>query len=101
MVKMCHDGKNVTRLGKPWFGWFVTQVETCHDYLNRATILGAAVAYLSWRLFWKQGLRFEKSKVRFWDYKTARRAISSPFYHFMYVFIPLMIMLFVNTIMSS
>jgi len=37
-------------------------------------------AYLSLSLFWRQGLWFEQSKVRFWDYKTARRAISSLFY---------------------
>jgi len=70
-------------------------------YLNRATILGAIVAYLSWRLFWKQGLRIGESKVRFWDLNTARRVNSSTFYQFMYVLIPLLIMLFVNSIMSS
>jgi len=58
-------------------------------------------AYLSWSLFQRQGLRLDKSKVRLWDYKTARRAISSSFYMFMYVLIPILIMLFVNSIMSS
>jgi len=63
-----------------------------------------------WAVFWaylflsyseKKGLRIEKSKMRFWDLKTARMAISSTFYQFMYVLIPILSVLFVNTIMSS
>jgi len=83
--------------------WMVcyTRQKRVTIYLNRATILWAVVAYLSWRLFWKQGLRVGESQVRFWDLKTARRANSSTFYQFMYVLIPLLIMLFVNSIMSS
>jgi len=95
MAKTWHDYRN------PDLGGLLHKQKRVTVYLNHATILGAAVAYLSWRLFWKQGLRFEKSRVQFWDYKAARRVISSLFYQFMYVFIPLMIMLFVNTIMSS
>jgi len=101
-------GENVSRWQKrdtimETLIWMVcyTRQKRVTIYLNRATILGAVVAYLSWRLFWKQGLRVGESQVRFWDLKTARRANSSTFYQFMYVLIPLLIMLFVNSIMSS
>jgi len=73
-----------------------------HDFYRRDTILGAEnISYLSRSKFQKQGLRIGESKVRFWDLKTARKANSSTFYQFMYVLIPLLIMLFVNSIMSS
>ena len=83
MAKTWHD------YGNPNLGGLLHKQKRVTIYLNRATILGAVVAYLSWRLLWKQGLRIGESKVRFWDLKTARRAISSTFYHFMYVLIPL------------
>jgi heme O synthase-like polyprenyltransferase len=95
MAKTWHD------YGNPNLGGLLQKQKRVTIYLNRATILGAIISYLSWRLFWKQGWRFGESKVRFWDLKTARRAISSTFYQFMYVLIPLLIMLFVNSIMSS
>jgi len=68
----------------------------------RDAIFGAENnSYLSWSHFQKQGLRFGELKVQFYDLKTTRRAISSTFYQFMYVLIPILIMLFVNSIMSS
>jgi len=73
-----------------------------HNFYRRDTILGAEnISYLSWSQFQKQGLRVGESKMRFWDLKTDRRANSSTLYQFMYVLIPLLIMLFVNSIMSS
>jgi len=100
--KTCHDGKNVTWFGETLIQLFVIQRKTCHDLLKNVTRFWANFcAYLSWSLFQKQGWRLEKRKVRFWDYMTARRAISSSFYLFMYVLIPILIMLYVNSIMSS
>jgi len=69
---------------------------------NRGAILASEnISYLNRSWFQKQGLRFEKSKVQFWDLRTGRRAISSTFFQFMYVLIPLLIMLFVSLIMRS
>jgi len=100
--KTCHDGKNVTRFGETLIQFLVTQGENVSRFTKNVTRFWANFCvYLSWRLFKKQGLRFQNSKVRFWDLKTARRAISSTFFQFMYVLIPLLIMLFVNLIMSS
>jgi len=72
------------------------------DFYYRDAILGAfKLAYLSWSQFQTRGLRFWRARVRFWDLKTARREISSSFTQFMYVLIISLIMLFVNSIMSS
>jgi hypothetical protein len=49
----------------------------------------------------EQELRFWRAKCDFETSETARRAISSSFYQFMYVLIISLIMLFVNSIMSS
>jgi hypothetical protein len=46
-------------------------------------------------------LRFWRAKCDFETSETARRAVSSTFYQFMYVLIISLIMLFVNSIMSS
>jgi len=51
MAKTWHD------YGNPNLGGLLHKQKRVTIYLNRATILGAVVAYLSWRLFWKQGLR--------------------------------------------
>jgi len=73
-----------------------------HDFYRRDTIFGAEnISYLSWSQFQKQGLRFWRAKVQFWDLKTAWRAISSSLIQFMYVLIISLIMLFINSIMSS
>ena len=90
-----HDLRN------PNSGSLLHKVESWHDLLKSWHDWANFCAYLFWSLFWKQGLRFGESKVRFWDQKTARKAISSTFYQFMYVLIPILIMLFVNSIMSS
>jgi len=49
----------------------------------------------------EQGLRFWRAKCDFETSETARRVISSTFYQFMYVLFQSLIMLFVNSIMSS
>jgi len=87
--------------GNPNLVFCYTRWKRVTIYLKRDRIWANLCANLRWSLFQKQGRRILESKVRFWDLKTTRRTISSTFYQFMYVLIPLLIMLLVNSIMSS
>jgi hypothetical protein len=74
LLKTCHDstkqnalfrhwGKRVTMAktwhdyGNPNFGGLLHKTETCHDLLKSCHDFRSSCCYLSWRLFWKRGLR--------------------------------------------
>jgi len=123
-VKSWHDVENVSRFGahdevhstlvkrvamaiswhdfrNPNLKSLLLQTESGHDFIKSCHDFWSSYCPFKLNCFQDQGLRIEKSKVWFWDLKMARRAISSTLYHFMYVLTPIMIMLFVNSIISS
>jgi hypothetical protein len=93
--KTCHDCKNMTRFLQLF-------LKTCHDYLKRDTILGEFLCLFMLKSIPKTGVTNSgerKCDLQTWRLKNG--AISSILYQFMYVLILPLIMLFVNSIMSS